>query len=125
MATSIVLIAACTHQRAPTQYDTAARQRSGTSVASQPAPQAAAAMTTASGGETTTSVVNKELVKQGGYHTRMRNGQVVYCRADQLTGTRFRQEVCLTERQIGEAQRQARDANIHPLGCNHSGCPGF
>jgi hypothetical protein len=96
MATSsMLLIAACTHHRALAQRDPAA------------APTAQVA-TSADG------AVNTDLLKQG-YHTGTHNGELVYCRTGQVTGTRFRSQVCLTEVQILDEQQRAKDAlNVPP-----------
>jgi hypothetical protein len=77
----------------------------GTAAATRPAP--------AAGTETSSSGVNKGLVKQG-YRATMKHGQLMYCRAEVVTGTRFKSNVCLTEAQIVEQQRNARDALTAP-----------
>ena len=111
MTTSIVLLAACTHEHALTQPNMSAGKPAATSIAVPTAHPVAAA--TASDGSAG-SGVNTDLLKQG-YHTGTHNGQLVYCRYQQVTGTMFKSEACLTEAQILEQQRRARDAiNVPP-----------
>jgi hypothetical protein len=111
MMTSSMLLAACTHEHALTQRDTAAGKPAATSAPAQTTHPVATA--TSSGGSAD-SGVNTDLLKQG-YHTGRHNGQLVYCRYQQVTGTMFKSEVCLTEAQILEQQRRARDAiNVPP-----------
>jgi len=43
--------------------------------------------------------VNQTLVKRG-YRPRQLNGQLKYCRSQVLTGTHFRNTVCLTQEEI-------------------------
>jgi hypothetical protein len=48
---------------------------------------------------TDANAVNENLVKRG-YRTMRRNGQLLYCQTQTLTGTHFNNTVCLTEAQI-------------------------
>jgi hypothetical protein len=43
--------------------------------------------------------VDRSLLKDG-YHVVRRNGQVLYCRSQSVTGTKFSSTVCLTAAQI-------------------------
>lgn len=53
-----------------------------------------------------------ELVKSG--------DQVLYCRRDQITGTRFQTRVCVTEAQYKSQQQEAQEARDH-LTLPHAG----
>ena len=117
---SILLVAACAHNRAAVQPDATAAKASGTASGSHaPAPVTAAtpaapgtgAPGTGSGLQKT--AINIDLVKQG-YRTGMRHGQLVYCRTEQLTGSRFKSEVCMSEGQVLDEQKHARDTMTSP-----------
>jgi hypothetical protein len=45
------------------------------------------------------NAVDENLVKRG-YRTVQRNGQLLYCQTQTLTGTHFNNTVCLTEAQV-------------------------
>jgi len=47
--------------------------------------------------------VDRSLVKDG-YHVVRRNGQLLYCRSQSVTGTKFSSTVCLTAAQIHTQQ---------------------
>jgi hypothetical protein len=111
---SILLIAACAHNRAAVQPHAAAKA-SGTASGSPavvPVSTAPAAATGTAGGAPK-PVINVDLVKQG-YRTGLRHGQLVYCRSEQLTGSRFKSEVCLSEGQVLDEQKRARDTMTSP-----------
>lgn len=68
------------------------------------------------------------LVQQG-YWVARRDDQLVYCRAESVTGTMLTRTVCLTElqlRQQADSAQQARDALHQPLTprCLGSVCAG-
>jgi hypothetical protein len=110
---SILLIAACAHNRAAVQPHAAAAKASGTSSGSPavvPVSTAPAAATGTAGGA---PKINVDLVKAG-YRTGLRHGQIVYCRTEQLTGSRFKSEVCLSEAQVLDEQKRARDTMTAP-----------
>jgi invasion protein IalB len=68
--------------------------------------------------------VDPELIKQG-YRAGHHNGQVVYCKEQGSTGSRFTSDVCLTADQLKEQQRRAREEmqRIRQNGCGAtSGC---
>ena len=66
--------------------------------------------------------VNKDLLKRG-YKVNWRKGEVVYCRKDQVTGSRFPTTVCLTEFQINDLERRAReDLHTFPSDCAGMAC---
>jgi hypothetical protein len=113
---SILLVAACMHNRAVVQPDAAAAKASGTAARSQAAVPVTADPATAApgtGNGAPKRVVNADLLKQG-YRTGLRHGQLVYCRTEQLTGSRFKSEVCLSEGQVLDEQRRARDTMTAP-----------
>jgi hypothetical protein len=98
--------------------------------AAAPAPSAAPATAAtpsapAAGTKTASSGVNQGLVKEG-YRTTTKRGQIMYCRTEPITGTRFTNNVCLTETQIIEQRQNARDALTAPrqAECIPKGCGG-
>lgn len=50
-------------------------------------------------GATDANAVDENLVKRG-YRTVRRNGQLLYCQTQTLTGTHFNNTLCLTEAQV-------------------------
>jgi hypothetical protein len=44
-----------------------------------------------------------------GYKPVHRNGQLLYCRSQILTGTHFQNTVCLTEAQVNASERERQD----------------
>ena len=67
-----------------------------------------------------------DLLKQG-YKPVQRNGVTLYCRKDALTGSRFASEICRTQAQIEQLERQAREDMQMSRGqsCNQpTGCTG-
>ena len=67
-------------------------------VSPPPSKQAAVSNQAAAASQETASV-NNELVKKG-YAVSKRHNQLMYCRAEAMTGTRFKSTVCQTEDQI-------------------------
>jgi hypothetical protein len=51
--------------------------------------------------------VNQNYVKRG-YKPVHRNGEILYCRSDTLTGTRFKNTVCLSAAQLQAADRNTQ-----------------
>jgi hypothetical protein len=78
------LMVACSGQ--PTQ---------STPASVKPAPTAAAA-------------VSSELLRKG-YQPVKRQDQLLYCRSEPVTGTKFKRKVCLSESQIAEEERKAEE----------------
>jgi hypothetical protein len=114
----VLFIAACAHQQQHSRGAETSRNRVSNPAASQPtAGQSAAGTPVAPGSATSEGAsrqpINVALVKQG-YHAGVRNGALVYCRREQITGSRFRTEVCQTEGQILEEQRAAKDLMTTP-----------
>jgi hypothetical protein len=66
-----------------------------------------------------TDVVNPSYPKNG-YKVAYRNGQLLYCRSEALTGTLFRSTVCKTDAQM-EAAEQRRQNAVDELGKAHGG----
>jgi hypothetical protein len=114
-----------------------AQQEDGTAPASSAAPTAAPA-----GGPATNSAAqpaakvaqapdapNPEVMKKArdaGFHTKVRNNTVLYCKTDADIGTRFSTEKCLNEAQLLQhldfAQAQKDQLSGHS--CAGSGCSG-
>ena len=61
--------------------------------------------------------VNQNYLK-GGYQAVQRNGQLLYCRSEALTGTLMRTTVCVTEAQM-KAAEQNRQNVVDELGKHH------
>jgi hypothetical protein len=111
-----VSIAACATQQRPTA--------TGAVPSSTAAPTGAVAATPTSGapaGATPTSaalvadhpadksnVVDPNILKHG-YKPVHRNGQLLYCRSQILTGTHFQNTVCLTEAQVNASERERQE----------------
>jgi hypothetical protein len=57
----------------------------------------------------TAAVVNQDYLKRG-YKPVKNKGQVLYCRSEPITGTKFKSNVCLTENQIKEQEERTREA---------------
>ena len=99
---SFLVMAACAHDRAVTRHDSPV----ATQASAPPATSSAA-------GDPAKPAVNKDLLKQG-YRTAMRHGQLLYCRDQPITGTRFKSQVCMQEEQVLAEQRSARDYLMTP-----------
>ena len=117
-AFSICLLASCADGRPYVQKGVTTQRAVSASATTQPAgrpPESSghAATGSAAPDSAVKPVVNTALVKQG-YRTGLRRGQLVYCRTQQVTGSRFKSEVCLTESQILDEQRRARDTMTAP-----------
>jgi hypothetical protein len=57
--------------------------------------------------------------KEAGYHTKVRHGDVFYCKSEPVVGSRFEQETCITEPQLEQtllAEQAQRDQLKHMLG---------
>jgi hypothetical protein len=120
-------VAACAHQPQHAQDSVVARNKVRDPAPSQPpvdqpTPATPAVAGAAPSGGASKPAVNMALVKQG-YHAGMRNGQLAYCRREQITGSQFKTEVCLTEGQILAEQRAARDTMTAPLQNHYCGDP--
>lgn len=55
------------------------------------------------------NVVNQSYVKRG-YKAVHRNGEMLYCRSETLTGTHFKNTVCLSDAQMQAADRNKQEA---------------
>jgi hypothetical protein len=64
-------------------------------------------------------VVNQSYLKNG-YKVVHRNGQLLYCRSETVTGTLFRSTVCETDAQM-KAAEQNRQNVVDELGKSHGG----
>jgi hypothetical protein len=113
---SVVAFSGCASRPAGVPAQPPAAQPS----AAQP-PAAQSAPGTAQTSATDAPAGNPDLIKQG-YRVAMRRGEVVYCRKDMLTGTRFPSEVCLTEFQIKDISQRAKDSLTIPHSCSSTGC---
>jgi len=117
IAVLLVGLAACsgTAQKAPPAARTQAAAQSAS-------PPVAAAPDGDSAG------VDRSLVKDG-YRVVRRNGQVLYCRSQSVTGTKFSSTVCLTAAQLRKQQedlQQTKDTlnQAHAAQCLGSQCGG-
>ena len=65
---------------------------------------------------------DQELLKRG-YRVQYRRGEVVYCRAEAITGSRLTSTLCRSAQQIKEDEQRAREV-LGPAGVQRaSGCP--
>ena len=55
------------------------------------------------------TVVNQKYVKRG-YNPVHRNGEILYCKSETLTGTHFKNTVCLSAAQLQVADRNNQEA---------------
>jgi hypothetical protein len=55
-----------------------------------------------------------------GYELVRSGDQILYCRSDQITGTRFQTRVCVTEAQYKSQQQDLQEARDH-LTLPHAG----
>jgi hypothetical protein len=109
---SVSLAACAAQQRVPA---------TGAESSSKAAPTGAAAAASAPAGTTSTSAApaadhpadNSNAVSQSalkhGYKAVNKNGQLLYCRSEILTGTHFRNTVCLTEAQVNASERDRQE----------------
>jgi hypothetical protein len=57
--------------------------------------------------------------KQAGYHTKIKHGDVLYCKNEAIIGSRFGQETCITEGELEStllAEQAQRDQIKHMVG---------
>jgi hypothetical protein len=64
--------------------------------------------------------------REAGYHTKVRRGEVYYCKDVVETGTRFKTESCLDENQLTQAliHQQAQRDQLSNRNCSGGGCSG-
>ncbi len=113
--TLILMLSACVHEReaAPAPSD-APREQHKVDTAAAVGPEGSMPTTGTVPTGTVTNptgapgTVNGDLVRQG-YRATLRRGQLMYCRAQQVTGSRFKSQVCLSEQDIREDTKRARD----------------
>jgi hypothetical protein len=76
------------------------------------------------------SVPNSQKKPPPGYKQRVRGGQVVYCRTEQVSGSRFEKELCWppeTLEEILETNENEADTLFRkqrPQNCGMAGCAG-
>jgi hypothetical protein len=125
----LVLAAACSSQ-APATRPAAAPQTVAApqavaapqSAATPAAPTTPATPATAATGASpaASAVPNKELLSHG-YRMTTIKGQVVYCRSESVTGSAFKNSVCLTEEQIRTQQKDVDSVLRQTQGTDCSG----
>ena len=118
----IALVVACSSSHKVAKPDSAPGARVETH--SQATNAAAASAPTAGAANPSADTVNQDLVTRG-YRPTTYRGQLMYCRTERPTGTMFASKVCLTEQQIKDQERAARDAVSGTQvnkGCNVPGC---
>jgi hypothetical protein len=113
----LALAAACSSQ-APATRPAAAPQ----SAATPAAPTTPATPATAATGAppAASAVPNKDLLSHG-YRMTTIKGQVVYCRSESVTGSAFKNSVCLTEEQIRAQQKDVDSVLRQTQGTDCSG----
>lgn len=122
---SALLVACASQQHTPTTA--AAPHPEIPSIGAAPT-ETAPGTPTASSGEKARQpqAVSESLVKHG-YKPLHRNGQLLYCKKEILTGTHFANNVCLTEAQIAHNEREKQQLldNLNRSGginCSAKGC---
>ncbi|HTB87179.1 MAG TPA: hypothetical protein VK743_04490 [Steroidobacteraceae bacterium] len=124
MATLLGLIAGCTtSSRAPVvaaRADTSAEINSKGAVAARaPLGIAPAAAPIANQTAPKPEVVDQSYLKQG-YRIAHRNGQLLYCRSETITGTLFRSTVCKTDAEMKVEEQYVQNV-ADVLGKPHGG----
>jgi hypothetical protein len=124
MAALLGLIAGCTmSSRAPVaaaRADTIAEVNSKDTVAAKaPVGIATAAAPIANQTAPKPEVVDQSYLKQG-YRVAHRNGQLLYCRSEAITGTLFRSTVCKTDAEMKVAEQYVQNV-ADVLGKSHGG----
>jgi outer membrane biosynthesis protein TonB len=94
IAAVAILATACSSQ--PKQAEPAA------------AATAAPASAVADAKDSSAPAVNTALVRKG-YQAVRQNDDLVYCRSETVTGTQFKRKVCLSEQQLLEQERKAKE----------------
>jgi hypothetical protein len=103
---SVSIVACATRQRAPAPTGVAAASAPvGTTVAS------VASTSSAPAADHPADAANPvpQATRKHGYKLVHRNGQDLYCRSEILTGTHFRNTVCLTEAQMSASERDRQE----------------
>ena len=132
IATSMLLVwlAACTTPRAgpaPAAADPKGAPEfavAASAPAATPSSVAASAATPSSAGAPAAGVVNQNYVKRG-YRAVHRNGQLLYCQSQIVTGSLFHDTVCLTEDQMRASDRKTQNTVDEFVKMrNATGCTG-
>jgi hypothetical protein len=118
---SVFIVACATRQRAPASGAepsskavptgvAAASAPVGTTLASA-APTSAASTSPAPAADHPADAANpvRQAALKHGYKLVHRNGQDLYCRSEILTGTHFRNTICLTEAQVSASERDRQE----------------
>jgi hypothetical protein len=107
-----VSIAACaTQQRPPTAgvVPSATTAPTDAVAASAPAGTTPTSAAPVADHPTGSSNVADPNILKHGYKAVHRNGQLLYCRSQILTGTHFQNTICLTEAQLNAAERERQE----------------
>jgi len=105
------LAAACSSQSQNTkpvvvaQVPAAASTSTSTAAAAATGTASAAAATTDSAADPSLAKVDPALIKAG-YRVVRRQGKILYCQTQTVTGTKFGSTVCATAEQIHESERE-------------------
>jgi hypothetical protein len=59
--------------------------------------------------------VNQDLIKHG-YRARLNRGQIVYCRVEPVTGSRFESLNCQSEEQLQRVEQDVSSWQMHSTG---------
>jgi hypothetical protein len=105
---------------------TAPATAAATAATSAPTTPAAKKPSTAAETPDVPSADTLKKARAAGYHTRVRRGEVYYCKDVVETGTRFKTETCLDENQLAQAllQRQAQRDALNNHSCVGAACNG-
>jgi hypothetical protein len=101
------LIAACATQQGA-HVTTAGVEPKGPMAASTPVAASIAVSPVADHSAKNSDVINQSYIKSG-YKAVHRNGELVYCRSEIITGTLLPNTVCLTDAQMKAAERNRQD----------------
>jgi hypothetical protein len=107
---SVVIAACATQQRAPaTRADPNSVAPNVAVAASAPAGTTPAPAVPVADHSADNSNVAVQSALKHGYKAVHRNGQLLYCRSQILTGTHFQNTVCLTEAQMNASERERQE----------------
>jgi hypothetical protein len=94
-----------------------------TPIASPSTTVAAATGTASALNAPTTSAVDPVLVKEG-YRAVRRQGMILYCQTQTVTGTKFANTVCMTAEQLQEVKRETQQSKRLLIRSGPANCVG-
>jgi hypothetical protein len=122
------IVAAAYAQQTPDAAKAPAAAPDATAPSATAPPAATAAKKTSTVADTpdVPSADTLKKAREAGYHTRVKRGEVYYCKDVVETGTRFKTEHCLDENQLARTliQQQAQRDQLNNYSCVGTACNG-